>query len=282
MLHDDILKIKHSLLQKGSSLSSFKDMLNLGKFHSIYTDNDNCTDDLVNSGYEFMDNSFMDLPFENCLFIAENSYYKNKNNITKAAFLVSKNLSDVNIDFFYDIRKKIKTLPDFFFMEMPILDGKISDPFNYICFAWLPRNAVNPEKDTILLSPMPINNQKDIEFVRIKAKAGAAIIVGATMLMNTKYFEHNCVKRDEKMNARRKKNGKHQYEDYTIIDLVDRYANDSGGTHARPKPHWRRGHVRRLPNGDKTCVKPCIINWSGANVPAKQYIISPVKEQNNV
>jgi hypothetical protein len=32
-----------------------------------------------------------------------------------------------------------------------------------------------------------------------------------------------------------------------------------GGTHASPRLHWRHGHIRRLPSGDITNVRPCLV-----------------------
>ena len=48
-----------------------------------------------------------------------------------------------------------------------------------------------------------------------------------------------------------------------------RYSSDGrelGGTHASPKLHWRRGHVRKLASGKMTHVRPCLVGAMGADV----------------
>jgi len=58
------------------------------------------------------------------------------------------------------------------------------------------------------------------------------------------------------------------------VDLVDAARAAGGRTHARPQPHFRRGHVRRLDGGSKlVVVAPTIVNATdGAKVELKKYV----------
>lgn len=49
---------------------------------------------------------------------------------------------------------------------------------------------------------------------------------------------------------------------YTVIrpPRADEMPGYDTGTHASPRPHLRRGHVRHLQNGGKTWVQPCFVN----------------------
>jgi len=63
------------------------------------------------------------------------------------------------------------------------------------------------------------------------------------------------------LNEKRIKKGKRPFFDWTTIEVKPRNPSESlGGTHASPKPHMRRGHVRRLKSGRIVVVKSMIIN----------------------
>ncbi len=272
------MKFSYPFTGKEDTYNVFGELLSLERPHCIYTDNDNCTDELVNTGRDFIFNSVMDLPFKSCIFIAENSYYKG-GETTKAAFLISKKppAFAASIGFYKNI--KTKSLPDYFFMEIPIINNRPHAPLKYLGYAWQPKNIINADKEQFALSASFFDGQEEDRLINDKLKAGIAIVVGATMLMNTKYSIHNCIKRDTKMNARREKNGKDPYDDYTVIDLIGKIANDANGTHASPVPHWRRGHIRHLENGKMIKIDPMIVNFKGVIPPTKKYSIEPEKER---
>lgn len=49
---------------------------------------------------------------------------------------------------------------------------------------------------------------------------------------------------------------------------------DGGRGHASPRCHWRRGHVRRLPEGRITNVRPCLVGTiAGAEPAPKEYVV---------
>lgn len=63
------------------------------------------------------------------------------------------------------------------------------------------------------------------------------------------------------MNARRIRRGKRPFFEWTTVKVEPRAPSEhQGGTHASPKPHARRGHVRRLKDGRIITIKNSIIN----------------------
>lgn len=47
-----------------------------------------------------------------------------------------------------------------------------------------------------------------------------------------------------------------------------------GGTHASPRAHLRRGHVRKLPNGSTTWVQPCVVGDKSKGIVHKDYLFT--------
>jgi hypothetical protein len=48
-----------------------------------------------------------------------------------------------------------------------------------------------------------------------------------------------------------------------------------GGSHASPRMHWRRGHVRTLADGRKVQVKPCVVGDVARGTIAHDYVVRP-------
>lgn len=48
-----------------------------------------------------------------------------------------------------------------------------------------------------------------------------------------------------------------------------------GGTHASPRMHWRRGHVRTMADGRKVQVKPCVVGDVARGTIAHDYVVRP-------
>jgi hypothetical protein len=52
-------------------------------------------------------------------------------------------------------------------------------------------------------------------------------------------------------------------------------SGEAMGSHASPRAHWRRGHVRRLPSGQITNVRPCLVAYTGnENIPEQTYKVT--------
>jgi len=47
----------------------------------------------------------------------------------------------------------------------------------------------------------------------------------------------------------------------------------TGGTHASPRLHWRRGHIRRLSSGELTQVRPCLVGHKSLGRIEKDYVV---------
>jgi len=291
MFHDDILigKPRFTEWQSGDAdcdtTEAVKELINAGKYHTFYVDNDHGNDELVRTGYEFYNNGFMDLPFDNTLFVVENSYFIGNPSGTCGSFLVSKKCIGYTQEI-HDAKKKeigVTEWPSFCFMEIPKTNNKHIGVMPYICYAWKIPDVVEPKQPTTLLWPIMLTNTAQLNGIgglQPQITAASSIIINAVMLMNTKYSTHICVKRDEKMNAKRVKNGKDPYQDFTVIDLVGHISNQGDGTHASPRPHWRRGHVRHLSGGRKIPIDPCMINFKGQEIPAALYNVKPERKKN--
>ena len=94
------------------------------------------------------------------------------------------------------------------------------------------------------------------------AETVEGIIVGiaaCAALLAVKGIEKEVVTPRDSVNKKREKAGRPPLPTYTIVHL-NRYRKKEGiGTHASPCPHLRRGHVRLLPSGKKTLVRPSIV-----------------------
>jgi hypothetical protein len=75
--------------------------------------------------------------------------------------------------------------------------------------------------------------------------------------------------------ARRTRQGKEPLPEYTVvrIDGAALRRDVGAGAHASPRPHWRRGHVRTLPSGSKTVVRPHPV--MGEPAALKTYMVKP-------
>lgn len=97
----------------------------------------------------------------------------------------------------------------------------------------------------------------------------------AVALLASRGIRHDVDKAPDRVQARRAREGKPPLpERHTIIvpGTMPRASGDgTGGTHASPRPHWRRGHVRRYASGTTTVVAPCIVNGDGSAISPKQY-----------
>jgi len=69
-------------------------------------------------------------------------------------------------------------------------------------------------------------------------------------------------KAPEKLNKARTKKGKDPITGSLTIHVnKEAFKHHPGpGTHASPRPHWRRGHVRVLGSGKISTVSPCLVN----------------------
>lgn len=80
----------------------------------------------------------------------------------------------------------------------------------------------------------------------------------------------------EKLNKRRAKAGKTPFFTYKVL-VIDTKAStpktaDQGGSHASPRQHLRRGHIRRLPKG-QIWINSMVVGRGNAGFVQKDYLV---------
>lgn len=80
----------------------------------------------------------------------------------------------------------------------------------------------------------------------------------------------------EKLKKSRQKKGKAPRYDYHIVTIEEPMQYErtrNRGHHESPRMHWRRGHVRRLPTGLTTPVRPTLVGDISKGVVSKDYLV---------
>ena len=85
--------------------------------------------------------------------------------------------------------------------------------------------------------------------------------IAMAMFLNTKGIRSELINAPESLNKKRIAKGKSPIPAYHVvkIDMKDSSGRSIGGTHASPRPHYRRGHIRLLPNENRTWVQACLV-----------------------
>jgi hypothetical protein len=87
----------------------------------------------------------------------------------------------------------------------------------------------------------------------------------------------------EKLNKKRKKNGKTPLYEHNIVTFggISSSGNIVGADmkRASPRQHWRRGHIRTLPSGEKIAIQAMLIN--GRGFISKEYVNDNKKEKDD-
>jgi len=112
--------------------------------------------------------------------------------------------------------------------------------------------------------------QSDLEY------SGQAIGMMAKFIMamncsNVQRQEHKAPKH---INAKRINRGRQPIFSYWTLHIPAERREDSacmGGTHASPRLHLRRGHIRRYADGKYTWVNACVVGKKELGVIAKDY-----------
>lgn len=104
-------------------------------------------------------------------------------------------------------------------------------------------------------------------------KTIAAHPVILTALLQSTHTKTRKTEYSDKLNKKRAKRGLPAIMPYHTVyfEVGGKNYNTDGtevgsGTHASPKMHWRRGHVRKLASGNLTHVRPCLVNAMGLDV----------------
>lgn len=111
----------------------------------------------------------------------------------------------------------------------------------------------------------------DSEKFLYKTIAAHAVIL--TSLLQSTHTKTRKTEYSDKLNKKRAKRGLPAIMPYHTVyfEVGGKNYNTDGtevgsGTHASPKMHWRRGHVRKLASGKLTHVRPCLVNAMGSDV----------------
>lgn len=86
-------------------------------------------------------------------------------------------------------------------------------------------------------------------------------VLGTTALLGMKEAAIKEKAAPSILNRERLRKGKPTISKTVVVNLATTQAGQTGGTHASPAPHWRRGHLRRLANGQVIKVSPTIVGW---------------------
>jgi len=96
-------------------------------------------------------------------------------------------------------------------------------------------------------------------------------VLQCTNITTEKNFIH------PRINAKRRNLGKLPLFQYHMLVVQSSEPSNigTGGTHQSPRFHWRRGHIRRLPTGKQTWVRPCMVGDLKQGIIAKDYAVHP-------
>ena len=114
----------------------------------------------------------------------------------------------------------------------------------------------------------------DLRFFKNEIAYQGACLMAMVGFINTKGTKLERVTPKQGANAKRERQGKRLIPEYTIVkidpEIIKTYAA-KGGTHASPRPHLRRGHIRRLDEERKTVIRPTFVNAIDNLPPPPQY-----------
>jgi hypothetical protein len=123
-------------------------------------------------------------------------------------------------------------------------------------------------------------NEQHVRAMRDVADEAMSVIHLLTALCLDK-GRHEVLPAPVKLNKKRAKKGRVPMYEYKILDIVADVLHTpqpadkphQGGTHASPRMHKRRGHVRRLHSGRTTWVRNAIIGKPGSGTVEKEYAV---------
>lgn len=115
---------------------------------------------------------------------------------------------------------------------------------------------------------------KDPDLVAASVEAVGQMVLVSMLVLCMPQFEHVEVERPPALQRARAKAGKAPCNRLIQIRLKPelRAAYDSE-THSgvKMRPHWRRGHLRRLETGRVVPVMPCMVNFNGEPIAHQNY-----------
>lgn len=113
-----------------------------------------------------------------------------------------------------------------------------------------------------------------------KSVAVAWSVFAVMACSNVRPMEHQPA---EALNRKRQKAGKMPLVTYKTLEIIAPSGRTesvaSGGTHASPRVHLRRGHIRRLSDGRTVWVQACVVGQKHGMV-VKDYRVRPAHSYN--
>jgi hypothetical protein len=112
---------------------------------------------------------------------------------------------------------------------------------------------------------------KRVAFLQEHAIVCVRDICALTTMLSAKGVEQIITPAPHKLNKHRVKRGLPSIGEVREIVIhhgknVYAASGQQRGSHASPRMHWRRGHLRRLPSGEITNVRPCLVGSVGEAV----------------
>lgn len=122
-----------------------------------------------------------------------------------------------------------------------------------------------------LIAPLRLPS-KDLEADALGALGDG--VIGLSMILCTRGIGLRVEEASAKLNAKRARSGKDPLPRVTHVDAEMYYRamenTASGGSHASPVPHLRRGHIRRYADGNSTWIRDCLVNCRTATEASKR------------
>lgn len=243
----EVMDIHDKIPDKASPDVKFYCLLAEERSVGIYFDDTvKYDEDMAMTGIEFMKNGLMDPPYETLFFQAKN-YFSDGKSIDvwvkyipkqkRIYYLPPPNNGEMRLSLYIDI----ETSKTYF--------------FDIRSEGWPVINVTDPEV---------------LQSIDFYSKA----FFHLCMVLNHPVYYHERNEVNEAINSKRERKGKSRLSPYIYVKMnkdVKESLTNSDGTIRRP--HWRRGHVRRLRSGIIVPVQACIVNYNGYVPNKKTYIV---------
>lgn len=231
---------------------------------------------------------YYDLPVQQVVELQEYSIDMIKNGLNIFPY------DSMVLSFFYEreaiiIIEKHEEVVDTFFMSDMKLSGFSSLPFSqgFINSFFIMKDTGEfKTESTILFDPEETMTKKQEDIIKRVGSSCLQIILAVCAIMNSQNVELTTTPAPKRLNEKRAKKGKPPIGEIKEIRINyggKRYMIDGreeGGTHASPRLHWRRGHVRRLASGKITNVRPTLVgSIKGEEPKMPVYKITNTKER---
>jgi hypothetical protein len=138
----------------------------------------------------------------------------------------------------------------------------------YVCSKYV-YNAIGGERD-------PAEESSFVDFCVSRVIMLAAALNCSNVSHSTEFNPSNA------LNKKRSEAGKQPFFSYHVLDIRgDRRESEvshNGGTHASPRVHLRRGHIRKHPSAGNIWVNACVVGNKELGMVAKDYRVLPQHE----